>query len=197
MSDFSVRTEINLNGIERRLLNAAEKVAPARIARALNRTGAPTQTAYLRQIRQTLGLRPHRFAKAPVGNIVKRYTSTKRATGSRLVFSLAGFGKGLPAIYFAPKEAPAGASINWLGKRQTIDRSFYLGGRFPRRKRSRISHVVWRRTGDGKWSLDRPRGPSVPEAMAESRPRSIWEGQAARRLPVELMRVVGDLLRGY
>lgn len=196
MSDFSVRTAIDLNGFDRKLL-AVEKVAPARIARALNRTGSPTQTAYLRQVRKTLGLKPHRFAKSSVGTAVKRYTSTKRASGGRLVFSLAGFGRGLPAIYFDPKEAPSGASINWLGKRQQIDRSFNLGGRFPRRKRSKISHVVWRRIGTGKWSLDRPRGPGVPDAMAESQPRAVWEGQAGRRLPVELQRVIGDLLRGY
>lgn len=197
MSDIAVSTAIELNGLERRLLNVAEKVAPARIARALNRTGAPTQTAYLRQVRQTLGLRPHRFAKAPVGSIVRRYTSPKRATGSRLVYSLAGFGKGLPAIYFAPKEAPSGGSINWLGTRKAIPRSFFLGGRFPRRKRSRISHVVWQRTGKGKWTLDRVSGPGLPEAMAENRPRSVWEGQAGRRLPVELRRVLQDLLRGF
>lgn len=197
MSDFLVRTAIDLNGFDRKLLLVAEKVAPARIARALNRTGSPTQTAYLRQVRQTLGLKPNRFAKGNVTNAIKRYTSTRRATGGRLVYSVAGFGPGLPAIWYQPKEAPRGASINWLGARKTIDRSFYLGGRFPRRKRSRISHAVWQRTGSGKWALDRPRGPGVPDGMAHDRPRAVWEAQADRRLGLELQRAVGDMLRGF
>lgn len=196
MSDLSVRTDIDLNGLDRLLLLAGER-APSRIARALNRTGGPTQTAYLRQVRKTLGLRSHPYAKAPVGNVIRRRTSTKKASAGRLVFSLAGFGKGLPAIFYQPKEAPAGASINWLGQRKTIGRSFYLGGKFPRRKRSRISHAVWRRIGSGKWALDRPTGPGVPDAMSQAAPRAVWEGQAGRRLPAELQRVVGDLLRGY
>lgn len=196
MSDLTVRSDINLNGLDRKLLQAAE-LAPSRIARALNRTGGPTQTAYLRQVKQTLGLKSHRFAKAPVGNVVKRRTSTRRASAGRLTYSLAGFGQGLPAIYYQPKEAPQGASINWLGSRRTIARSFYLGGKFPRRKRSKISHAVWRRVGAGKWAIDRPRGPGVPEAMAQGRPRAVWEGQAAQRLPAELARAVGDMLRGF
>lgn len=196
MSDLTVRTDIDLNGLDRMLMLAAER-APARIARALNRTGGPTQTAYLRTVRKVLGLRSHPYAKRPIGNVVKRRTSTKKASRGRLVYSLAGFGGGLPGIYYQPKEAPAGASINWLGSRKTIGRSFYLGGKFPRRKRSKISHALWRRTGSGKWALDRPDGPGVPEAMAQAAPRSAWEGEAGRRLPKELQTVIGDLLRGY
>ncbi len=196
MSDLSVRTAIDLRGLDRKLLQAAE-LAPSRVARALNRTGGPTQTAYLREVKRVLGLKSHRFAKAPVGNVVKRRTSTRRASAGRLTYSLAGFGQGLPASYYQPKEAPAGASINWLGQRKTIGRSFYLGGKFPRRKRSKISHAVWRRVGSGKWALDRPEGPGVPDAMAHSAPRAVWEGQAGSRLPKELQTVIGDLLRGY
>lgn len=196
MSDLTVLTNIDLHGLDRQLQMVAER-APSRIARALNRTGGPTQTAYLRQVKKTLGLRSHPYAKAPIGNVIRRRTSTKKASAGRLVYSLAGFGKGLPAIFYQPKEAPAGASINWLGHRKTLPRSFYLGGKFPRRKRSKISHVVWRRIGKGKWTLDRPEGPGVPEAMSQAAPRTVWEGQAGRRLPVELQRVIGDLLRGY
>lgn len=196
MSELTVSTAIDLHGLDRQLKLAAEQ-APSRIARALNRTGGPTQTAYLRQVRKTLGLRSHPYAKRPVGNVIKRRTSTKKASAGRLVYSLAGFGKGLPAIYYQPKESPAGASINWLGQRRTIARSFYLGGKFPRRKRSKISHVVWRRLGTGRWNLDRPDGPGVPEAMAQTAPRNVWESQAARRLPKELQTVIGDLLRGF
>lgn len=196
MSELSVRTAIDLNGFDRMLETLAER-APSRIARALNRTGGPTQTAYLRQVKKTLGLRSHPYAKAPVGNVIRRRTSTKKASAGRLVFSLAGFGAGLPAIFYQPKEAPAGASINWLGTRRTIARSFYLGGKFPRRKRSKISHAVWRRTGAGKWALDRPTGPGVPDAMAQAAPRAVWEGQAGSRLPAELQRAVADMLRGY
>ncbi|PZR94166.1 MAG: hypothetical protein DI537_08740 [Stutzerimonas stutzeri] len=196
MSDLTVRTDIDLNGLDRLLLLAAER-APSRIARALNRTGSPTQTAYLRTVRKVLGLRSHPYAKRPIGNVIRRRTSTKKASGGRLVYSLAGFGGGLPAIHYQPKEAPAGASINWLGARRTIGRSFYLGGKFPRRKRSKISHVVWRRIGAGKWALDRPEGPGVPEAMAQAAPRTVWEGEAGRRLPKELQTIIGDLLRGY
>ncbi|TCR69697.1 hypothetical protein [Bosea sp. BK604] len=193
---LDIRTEIRSQDIERMLLQAGAR-APVGIARALNRAGVPTENAYLRVVKTTLGLRNHPYAKAPVGNVMKRRTSRRAATAANLVYSLAGFGRGLPAIYYQPKEAPAGASINWLGARQRIDRSFYLSAKFPRRKRGAISHAVWRRTGHGKWALDRPRGPGIPEAMTQDAPRTTWESQAAARLGPALASALAAVLRGY
>lgn len=191
-----LRTEIRSQDLERMLVAAGSR-APVGLARALNRAGVPTENAYLRVVKTTLGLRSHPYAKAPVGNVIKRRTSRKKATAARLVYSLAGFGQGLPAIYYQPKEAPTGASINWLGTRKQIERSFYLSAKFPRRKRSVISHAVWRRTGEGKWTLDRPRGPGIPAAMAASAPRRTWESQASARLGPALASALGAILRGY
>jgi hypothetical protein len=196
MSSVDVRTEINSRDIEHMLLKAGAR-APVGIARALNRVGVPTENAYLRQVKTVLGLRSHPYAKSPVGNIVKRRTSRRKASAGRLTYSLAGFGKGLPAIYYQPKEAPAGASINWLGQRKLIARSFYLAGRFPRRRKSRISHAVWQRTGKGKWALDRPRGPGIPEAMTQGISRATWESQAAKRLPPALASALAAIMRGF
>lgn len=196
MSELTVRTDIALKGVEH-LLAAAGPRANVALARALNRTGAPVSTATKRQIVKTLGLRQHAYSKQSPGNVIKRRTSERKASAGTLTFSLAGFGKGLPAILYQPKEAPAGASINWLGARKTIAKSFYLGGKFPRRKRSRISHAVWRRTGSGKWTLDRPVGPGVPEAMQTRAVGSLWESQAAARLPAHLKSALEAVLRGY
>lgn len=192
----SIRTQVSLRGVEA-LLAAAGPRGQVALARGLNRTGMPTETAYLRSVRAVLGLRSHPYARAPVGQAVKRRTSRRKATAGRLTYSLAGFGKGLPAIYYQPKEGAAGATINWLGGRRLIERSFYLGGKFPRRRKSRISHTVWRRTGKGKWALDRPRGPGVPEAMQQAQTARVWETQAAARLPGHLRSALEAVIRGY
>lgn len=196
MSGLSIRTHIDLRGLDA-LIAAAGPRANGPISRALNRTGTPTANRTKRVVSKVLGLRNHPYAKASLGNALKRRTSVRNATPGSLRFSMAGFGTGLPAIYYQPKEAPAGASINWLGARKAVDRSFYLGGRFPRRKRSRISGVVWQRTGAGKWTLDRLRGPGVPEAMQTSAVGSAWEGEAARRLPAQMKIALEALFAGY
>jgi hypothetical protein len=196
MSAILIRTAIEMQGVER-LIAAAGPRANGPIARALNRTGTPTANRSKREIRKVLGLRNHPYAKAPLGDALRRRTSIRPATPGALTFSMAGFGQGLPAIYYRPKEAPAGASINWLGSRRMVARSFYLGGKFPRRKRSRISHAVWQRTGKGKWALTRTRGPGVPEAMQTPAVGSAWEGEAARRLPAQMKTALEALFAGY
>lgn len=192
---LSVKTEIDDRAVQA-MLKAAGTRAPVALARAVNRAGVPTENAYLRTVRKVLGLRSHPYAK-PLGNAVKRRTSRRRATASTLTYSLAGFGKGLPAIYYQPKEAPVGASINWLGARKTIKRSFYLSAKFPRRRKSKISHTVWERTGTGRWALDRPRGPGIPDGMAAGQSRAVWESQASARLTPALVSALQAILRGY
>lgn len=196
MSELTVGIGIALKGVEH-LLAAAGPRGDVAIARALNRTGSPVSTATKRQIVKTLGLKRSPYNRQSPGAVIRRNTSERKASAARLSFSLAGFGDGLPAIFYQPREAPVGASINWLGARKTIARSFYLGGKFPRRKRSRISHAVWRRTGDGRWNLDRPKGPSIPEAMRTRAVGALWESQAAARLPAHLKSALEAVLRGY
>jgi hypothetical protein len=196
VSDLVIRTHVDLKGLDN-LIAAAGGRADIALSRALNRAGVPVANSAKRTIRKVLGLRAHPYAKGTPAKAVTRSTSVRKASAGRLEFSLSGFGKGLPAIYYQPKEAPAGASINWLGARKAIARSFYLGGKFPRRRKSRISHVVWRRTGTGKWTLDRPLGPGVPEAMQTSSVKAGWEQQAAARLPHHLREALYAVLRGY
>lgn len=191
-----IRTDIRSQHIERMLVAAGSR-APLGIARALNRAGVPTENAYLRQVRKVLGLRNHPYAKRSLGDAVKRRTSRRRATAGRLEYSLAGFGRGLPAIYYQPREGVPGASINWLGARKTIPRSFYLSGRFPRRRRSAISHVVWQRDGAGRWNLSRVDGPAIPEAMVTGSAAGVWEAQAAARLGPALKSALEAMMRGY
>ncbi len=196
MSDLIVRTDIRSEHIEA-LLKAAGPRAGVGIARALNRTGAPTSAAYLRSVKAILGLRNWRYGKTSVNDMLKRKTSTRKATAARLTFSLAGFGKGLNLAYYQPKETPAGATVNWLGSRRLIARSFYLGGQFPKRVRSRISHSVWQRIGSGRWALAKPVGPGVPEAMIQSAPKAVWEANAASRLPAHLARELTAIIAGH
>lgn len=195
MTDLIVRTDIRSERIEQ-MLKAAGPRAGVGIARALNKAGAPTGTAYLRSVKAVLGLKDWRYGKMSVTDFLKRKTSRRRATASNLTYSLAGFGKGLPLAYYQPKETPAGATVNWLGARRLIARTFYLSGRFPRRVRSSISHSVWRRVGAGKWALDRPLGPGVPEAMIQPAPKSTWETNAAARLPQHLAHELRVILQG-
>lgn len=196
MNGLYVRTDITMKGLDALVMAAGPKANRA-IARGVNRAGQPTANAGKRNIREVLGLRKHPYAKGTANQAVKRYTSIRKATAATLTFSMAGFGRGLPAIWYQPKETPAGATINWLGARKLIGRSFYLSGRFPRRKRSSISHAVWERTGKGRWTLSRPRGPGVPEAM-QSRPFGhAWERDASARLPHHMKEALLAALRGY
>lgn len=196
MSGVVVQTNIRLQGLDALVMAAGPKANKA-LARGVNRAGAPAATAGKRNIRAMLGLRKHPYAKGSVVQAVKRYTSERKATAATLTFSMAGFGRGLPAIWYQPKESGAGASINWLGDRKLLKRSFFLSGRFPRRKRSSISHVVWQRDGAGRWNLSRPRGPGVPEAMQTRNFASSWERDAGSRLPHQMREALLAVLRGY
>lgn len=196
MSSVQVRTDIRLQGLDA-LVRAAGPKASRAIARGLNRAGSPTANAGQRKIRSLLGLRKHPNAKGSVVQAVKRYTSVRKASAATLTFSMAGYGRGLPLIWYQPKETPAGATVNWLGERRLIKRSFNLSGRFPRRRKSAISHAVWQRTGSGRWTLDRPRGPSVPEAMQTRDFGSAWERDGAARLPHHMREALLAVMRGY
>lgn len=196
MNDLQVRTEIAMKGLDRLVMAAGSKANRA-IARGLNRAGQPAANAGKRNIRQILGLRKHPYAKGSVVRAVKRYTSDRKATAATLTYSMAGFGRGLPLIWYQPKETPSGATVNWLGARRLIKRSFNLGGQFPRRRKTSISHVVWERTGKGRWSLERPRGPGVPEAMQTRAFGRAWERDASARLPHHMKEALLAALRGY
>lgn len=195
MADLSVRTDIRSQHIEAGL-RAAGARAPVAIARALNKTGTPTENAYVRQIKTTLGLKSWRYAKISVNAVIKRSSSRKRANAGRLTYSFAGWGKGLNLAYYTPKETAAGATVNWLGARRLVPRSFYLGGKFPKRKVSSISHTVWQRTGKGRWSLDRPKGPGLPEAMVHPVPARVWQRESGARLPRNLGHELAVILAG-
>lgn len=187
---------VNLNGLDNMLKAAGDK-APWALARGINRATLPVANAAKREIRKILGLRKHPYAKGTVRQALNRNTSVRPATRASLKFSMAGFGSGLPAIYYAPKESPLGASINWLGQRKLIKRSFYLSGKFPRRRRSSISHVVWERTGKGRWDLTRPRGPGVPDVMLQKTLMAKWRRDAEARVPHHLRSALESLLAGH
>lgn len=191
-----LRTDIRSEHLEA-MLKAAGPRAATGIARALNRTGVPTENAYLRKAKAVLGLKDHRYARTRIGDAVKKYTSRKKASAANLKYSVAGWGNGFPLIYYQPKEGPSGATVNWLGARKMIPRSFYLSGKFPRRRVSSISHAVWQRTGRGRWALTRPKGPGLPEAMAARASVAVFESQAGSRLPAALAKELGAILKGF
>ncbi len=196
MADLIVSTEVALKGVSD-LLAAAGPRGNVAVARALNRTGGPTATATKRIIRKTLGIRQHPYSKKRLGNYLNKATSIRKANAGRLEFSMAGFGKGLPLIFYQPREGAAGATVNWLGQRKLIKRSFYLSGKFPGRRRSAISDRVSQRVGKGRWQISRPLGPGVAEAMQASPVRRSWEATAAARLPHHLREALLAALRGY
>lgn len=193
---MEIRVNIKTEGV-RQLLDAAGPRADVALARALNRTGGPVATAAKRNIRKVLGAKPHPYAKKPLGDMLRSRTRIYKASPGNLSFALSGFGKGLPLIYYAPKESPTGATVNWLGARKKVDRSFYLSGKFPGRKRSGISGWVSQRQKPGRWKLYRPNGPGVPEAMEQAAVARAWEADARARLPAHLLSALQAVLRGY
>lgn len=193
---IEARVDISLHGIDR-LIAAAGPRANTGIARALNRAGTPTANAEIREVKKILGLRNHSRAKTSLGDAVKKKTSKRKATSARLEYSLSGWGDGFPLIYYQSKETPQGATVNWLGTRKRVARSFYLSGKFPRRRPSSISHVVWQRVGNGRWNLKRPKGPGVPTAMVQPAAKRIWQAAAAQRLPAALSKELGAILAGH
>jgi hypothetical protein len=143
-----------------------------------------------------LGVKQHAYAKYPMEGMLKKRMALRPASASNLEYTLSGFGKGLPLIYYQPKEGGSGASVNWLGARKTIDRSFYLSGKFPRRKRSGISGWVSQRKKPGRWALYRPQGPGVPDAMRTGAVSRTWEAEAAARLPAAMRDALISIMRG-
>lgn len=193
---IEARIDVSLRGLDL-LIAAAGPRANTGIARALNRAGTPTANAEIREVKKILGLRNHPRVKTSLGDAVKRKTSKRKATSSRLEYSLSGWGYGFPLIYYQPKETPQGATVNWLGARKRVARSFYLSGKFPRRRASSISHAVWQRVGKGRWSLKRSKGPGVPAAMVQPSSKAIWQTAAAQRLPAALAKELGAILAGH
>lgn len=193
---IEARVDISLHGIDR-LIAAAGPRANTGIARALNRAGTPTANAEIREVKKILGLRNHPRAKTSLGDAVKKKTSKRKATSARLEYSLSGWGDGFPLIYYRPKETPQGVTVNWLGTRKRVARSFYLSGKFPRRRPSSISHVVWQRVGAGRWNLKRPKGPGVPEAMVQPSAKATWQASAAQRLPAALAKELIRIIAGH
>jgi hypothetical protein len=197
VSTISIETRVLTEKITAQLIAAAGPRANKGIARALNRAGGPTRTAYLRSVRAILGLKSHPYAKAPLGDAVSRWTSTRRAHATNLAYSVVGFGNGLNAIYYQPRETPKGVSINWLGGRRIIERSFYLSGKFPRRKRSGLSHKVWQRFGEGRWGFGQKNGPGLPEGMIQPGAQRMWMVNASARLPANLIRELTAIIAGH
>ena len=199
MADLTVKTDIQTQRIEAGL-RAAGARAPVAIARALNKTGTPTENAYVRQVKRTLGLKNWRHNGSNIASQIRKVSSRKRAKASSLKYSFAGWGKGLPLAYYQPKETPKGVTVNWLGARKLVPRSFYLSGRFPKRKLSNLSHSVWRRIGKSGWgsldNLDRPRGPALPEAMVHPVPERVWQRESNVRLPRNLMHELSVIIAG-
>jgi hypothetical protein len=196
-----VLTSVDTKALQN-MLAAAGPRAPVAIARALNRAGTPTRNAYLRSLKATLGLKAWRYeGGGKLGALLKRRTSTKSAHPGNLRYSFAGFGGGLPAKYYDPKETPAGATVNWLGRRVLLERSFYLGGLFPNRKVTKLTkRNVFERVGPGKWSsmknVEVAQGPAVPEAMIQPGPTSTWLNHARARLGPELSHQLHAILSG-
>lgn len=181
------------------MLAAVGNRAPVALARALNRVGQPARTAYLRHVRKTLGLKSWRYGGAmSAADVLKRRTSVRRANPANLEYSLVGFGEGFNLKYYSPRETPRGAEVNWLGARKVVPRSFYLGGKFPRRKVSRLtSKGVFVRKGKGRWNIESGKGPGVPEAMGLGSSQSVWIAQAAARLPREISHQLYAILAGF
>lgn len=181
------------------LLLAAGVRAPIALARALNRAGQPARNAYMRQVRGILGLRSWRYDKKgseSLRYILKRQTSTLRAKPHNLTYSHVGFGAGLNLKYYSPRETPAGVSANWLGRRRVLAGTFYLGGRFPRRKISKLTPKgVYQRFG-ARHKIAIVKGPGLPEAMATGAASAFWMAEANRRLPRELAHQLRALLAG-
>lgn len=180
------------------MLAAAGTRAPVALARALNRAGKPASTAYKRQVRKVLGLKAYRYGGSTPTDILNRKTSIRTANPGNLEYSLVGFGKGLPAKFYDPKETVRGAEINWLGSRKVIARSFYLAGKFPRRVTSKLTKAgVFQRKGAGRMNFKLVDGPGVPEAMVTPQMNREWLSQVQNRLPKEISHQLYAILAGF
>ena len=199
MTGLYLSLSTTMTGLDN-LVKAAGPAANVGIARALNRTGSSVRSSYLREVRKVLGIRKHRYAKSGAVAAMNRRTSTRRANAGRLEYSLAGFGKGLDLLYYRAKETPAGLSVVWLGARKVIPKTFYLGGRFPKRQggfgpNQGISAERVRRGPKGlRYS---PKGPGIPEGMVAPGPAAHWENAARARLAPRIAHELRAILMGY
>jgi hypothetical protein len=200
---FSTNTTIT--GLDN-LVKAAGRRANTGIARALNRTGVPTETRYLREVRKVLGVKKHPLAQYGVIEATRKRVSRRRATPANLEYSLAGFGKGLNLIFYQPKEKPQGLSVMWLGSRRIEKKAFLHGGTFRKGRWGGFAKnlgIAMRNDGGGKYSrlghsgLSAPRGPGIAEAMVEGSAVAVWDREAAGRLAPNIAKELRAILLGH
>jgi hypothetical protein len=196
---ITVTTDVEMTSLDN-LIKAAGPAANVGIARALNRVGAPVQTAYLREVRKILGIRKHPLAKGNVTQMTKRGTSTRKASPANLEYSLVGIGNGLNLIWYQPKETPAGLNVHWLGARKVVPRTFLYGGRFPKRHGglAKEKGVAFLRTGGARSDITaKARGPGFAQGMVQPDAMSVWTSRAKARLAPEMAQQLMAILMGY
>ena len=174
------------------MLGALEDEAPKVINRALNRVGDMGRTRVVRELARDTGL--------PL-KLIRRSVKTKRSGWRDLRYELLSVGGDVSLKHFRKRETKAGvvANLGALRGRVLFPRTFFRGGKFPRRVDIHMGGHVFDRMSEQRYHLKRvSSGVFIPQDMAEGAAAKAFDAVVAShlepRLEHEIAREMARLL---
>lgn len=159
------------------LMQNAGKVAPAAVARALNRTANETRTAMSRALVQQTGL--------PYGAVRSAITTLPASAGS-LTAAIIAKGSYVPLKLFKARQTGKGVSAAPWNKRRVFPHTFLI---------RRYAGNVYRRVSKKRFPLHKLYGPAIPVEFTKDQSELAFQATAPvvllKRLEHELGRLLG------
>lgn len=161
----------------REMLERAEKVSPAAVARALNRTAEVARTDVTRALVVQTGLR---------FGVVRGAISIWRASAGSLQAEVKAKGGYTSLKEFSARRTKKGISAAPWGRRQVFDGTFII---------RKFGGHVYKREGARRFPIRKLYGPAIPVEMVKGKSRLAFfaavESELPKRLEHELARTLG------
>lgn len=161
----------------REMLERAEKVSPAAVARALNRTADKARTDVTRALVVQTGLR---------FGVVRGAISIWRASAGSLQAEVKAKGGYTSLKEFGARRTKKGISAAPWGRRQVFDGTFIV---------RKFGGHVYKREGARRFPIRKLYGPAIPVEMVKGKSRLAFfaavESELPKRLEHELARTLG------
>ncbi|MBP2147943.1 phage tail protein [Xanthobacter flavus] len=175
----TVAISVRMEGLPRirAMLERAEKLSPAAVARALNRTAERARTDITRALVKQTGLKFGRIRSA---------TSLWRASAGSLQAEIKAKGGYTSLKEFSARRTAKGVSAAPWGRRQVFDGTFIV---------RRYGGHVYKREGARRFPIQKLYGPAIPVEMVKGQSLAAFnravEAELPKRLEHELGRIFG------
>lgn len=172
-----VVVSVRMEGLPRirAMLERAEKLSPAAVARALNRTAERARTDMTRALVKQTGLKFGRIRAA---------TSLWRASAGSLQAEIKAKGGYTSLKEFGARKTAKGVSAAPWGRRQVFDGTFIV---------RRYGGHVYKREGRRRWPIQKLYGPAIPVEMVKGQSLTAFNRAVETELPKRLEHELGRI----